>query len=315
VGEYERVRFVVDEASLDCDDLRDEAVRESLGRLMELLSAIREVEPEPVGILSGWGAFMCWRGLDLASVLNSAEVLRRDEGLLLLGLLSKCASIDDDAEDLDPEVSVDGGLRVTSYGIALVHAGMSAAACRGRAVISLSHLGRSEMHTVTRNDQTVDVLFVVDFADERLLWRAIYDLEDVSEAAFFAIAKRAFPELLFAPTLSFRRFQGGYAVRAVVVRHLGALNDNWTAAYAAEAGKAEAISTLMGVDVSRESANTRASEELMRHRDVEFADTVYRCEWHSKLEPHRNRVHFHPASESLAGPLIGIFCDHLPTKG
>src|SRR5262249_54085906 len=33
----------------------------------------------------------------------------------------------------------------------------------------------------------------------------------------------------------------------------------------------------------------------MRSRDVGYGDGVFRCEWHAKLERHRNRVHFTPS--------------------
>ena len=73
------------------------------------------------------------------------------------------------------------------------------------------------------------------------------------------------------------------------------------------------ISSRLGIEVSIEG-NTRSSERLMRHRDVEFRGRVYRCEWHSKLEPNRNRIHFR-VIDGIAETriLIGIFHEHLPT--
>jgi hypothetical protein len=259
---------------------------------------------------------MCWRDDDVATVLNSDEVLGRDERLLLLGLLDKCSPIDDDAQELDPAVSVDGCPVFDSYGIALVHADGSSSDSYGRAVLSLAHRGRSGARNVVRGGRDVAVFFLVDFVDERLFWRSVYELANVPERQFFELAPRAFPNLLFASTLNFGRFAGLYAtVREEVVRHLGALNDTWTVAYVEEAGNSDRISARIGIDVSRESGLTRAAEGLMRQRDVPFHGRKYRCEWHSKLEPDRNRIHFHPAGESIEHPLIGIFCDHLDTGG
>ena len=52
----------------------------------------------------------------------------------------------------------------------------------------------------------------------------------------------------------------------------------------------------------------------MRLRDVEYGGEVYRCEWHSKLEPHRNRIHFHViGGKGEPEVLIGIFHEHLAT--
>jgi len=308
------IRFVVDEASLDLDALDAQSVGDALRRLSQVLLALRRFKSEATGIISGWGGVPCWRGGDLASVLSVDQPLDRDDRLLLLGLLNKCVHIDDDAESLNPEVSVDGSPYAESYGIALSHEAVCGTVPECRAVISLAHLDRCGLHTVTRDDKVAEVVFVVDAADERWLWRAAYELEDISEASFFQVARRAFPSLTFFPTLSFTKFEGSYrSVRAEVVRHLGALNDDWTPVYSEMNGNAEQISTRIGIDVSRESSRTRASERVMRLRDVELNGQGYRCEWHSKLGPHRNRIHFHPGDESLGGPLIGIFCDHLDT--
>ena len=73
------------------------------------------------------------------------------------------------------------------------------------------------------------------------------------------------------------------------------------------------LDTLLGIEVSIEG-NTRNSESLMRLRDVEFRGQTHRCEWHSKIEPHRNRIHF-CVIDNMAETriLIGIFTEHLPT--
>jgi hypothetical protein len=281
-----------------------------------LLAALRDARTERIGILSGWGSLACWRGADLATVLTSDEPLERDERLLLLGLLAKCVHIDAAAEDLDPTVSVDAGPAFDSYGIALVHAGLVAAPARASAVVSLAHCRGGGNHSVSCAGIEVDACFVVDFVDERLFWRLVYVVEDVAESRFFDLAVRAFPDLLFADSLTFRRFEGAYAdVRDDVVLHLGALNDGWTTVYVQEAGNSDRISARLGIALSRESARTRAGEALMRLRDVEFEGRMYRCEWHTKLEPHRNRIHFHPADNSISRPLIGLFVNHLDTEG
>ena len=73
------------------------------------------------------------------------------------------------------------------------------------------------------------------------------------------------------------------------------------------------ISSRLGIQISIEG-NTRGSGRLMRLRDVEFRGQVYRCEWHSKLEPNRNRIHFQ-VIDGIAETkiLIGIFHEHLAT--
>jgi hypothetical protein len=58
-------------------------------------------------------------------------------------------------------------------------------------------------------------------------WRTLYALEKIGEAEFFDLANRAFPQLIFNPDLTFRRFDGGYQdLLPEVVRHLAVLNDH-----------------------------------------------------------------------------------------
>ena len=123
-----------------------------------------------------------------------------------------------------------------------------------------------------------------------------------------------FPRLVFAAGLSFRNFQGAYrTLRPQVVRHLGRINDEFPEVYAEERGMSNQISSRLGIEVSIEG-NTRGSQSLMRQRDVEFCGQVYRCEWHSKIERHRNRIHFHVIDGTPEKKiLIGIFHEHLAT--
>lgn len=62
----------------------------------------------------------------------------------------------------------------------------------------------------------------------------------------------------------------------------------------------------LGVDVSPESPKTRTSEKLMSKRDVDYDGKVFRCEWHAKVERHRNRVHFALPHEALDGRIDAV---------
>lgn len=316
----EKVRFLVDEESLDCNGLSSERLNADLARFADCLVDLRELEAEEeedakrIGLTSGWGTLPCWNGDELAKVLTG-DSIDRDVGALLLGLLDKCTDIDDAAESANPEVTV-AGAAAESYGIAVAHMSQSLNPASALAVVTLAHPGRSGVLIVDSGGLRADVAFVTDATDERWLWRLMFEVEDVPEGQFFTVARRAFPGLWFAPSLTFSRFDGEYReIRPEVVRHLSCLDEGWTEIYEEENGNAERITPRLGIDVSRESGKTRASAGLMRARDVQFEGTSYRCEWHSKIERHRNRIHFHPAGDGLSRPLIGIFCNHLPTEG
>jgi hypothetical protein len=65
--------------------------------------------------------------------------------------------------------------------------------------------------------------------------------------------------------------------------------------------------------VSRESVKTHSNNSAMRLRDVEFNGDKITCEWHTKLRPEIDRIHFAFGGSCGDKILIGIFVDHLPT--
>ena len=306
-------RFVVDEHALVLLDTPVNQREEVLLSLTDELGELRS-SGECFGVLSGWGTFDCVEGLNVADALNGGASFDRDICLLLLGLLGKSSNWDE-----DPDVAIDSGVTVDGqpgigYGVAWAH--QSVLARQGVAVVTVPQRFSPGLHGVEAGEDSsrADVYFVVSADDHRGFFRTIYELEDVSEEAFFDFASRAFPNMLFAEGIDFRRFEGTYReLRGPVVFHLAQLHDRFAEAHRAENGRSERVSTRLGIDVSIEGT-TRSSERLMGLREVEFNGRGYRCEWHSKIEGHRNRIHFHPGDETTGGRiLVGIFHKHLPT--
>ena len=152
------------------------------------------------------------------------------------------------------------------------------------AVVTLTHRPYRGVQGVTANKLTVELHFVAEPADHPPFYRSICLIENLGEEEFLRMAERAFPQLRFAEGLTFRRFEGSYQdLFPSVVRHLGALNDRFVEAYRLEGGHSGRISTRVGIDVSIEGSQTRASESLMKQRDAVFEGKTYRCEWHSKM--------------------------------
>jgi hypothetical protein len=172
--------------------------------------------------------------------------------------------------------------------------------------------------TTTSEIGSAELFFFTDTSALPLFWRTLFEIEEVAESDFFDLAYHAFPSLAFNSTLNFRRFDGAYRdIRPRVVTHLAVLNDNFLAAHRAANGIAQqieaALASLGCAGVSPESPRTHRSEHLMRQRDVDHKGNVVRCEWHTKLEPHRNRIHFAFGGFLNNKILIGIFVDHLDT--
>lgn len=306
-------RFVVDEGALSLNDVPHTDREDCLTALIDQLDALR-VSGEPTQIMEDWGGVECLNGNDVAESLVQCLVLDRDQSFRLLSLLDRCeAWRRRTAAIVNSELIVDGST-CESQGIWWAY-NRSILQYR-TAVITTSLRFATGVHCVDRPSQPlpVDIYFSASSEDHPGFFRLLYEWEDVSESEFFERARLAFPRLVFASDISFRKFQGAYrTLRARVVYHLGRINDRFPEVYAAENGMPHQISSRLGIEVSIEG-HTRRSERLMRQRDVEFGGQVYRCEWHSKIEPHRNRIHFH-VIDGTGEPrvLIGIFHEHLAT--
>ena len=200
-------RFVVDEHVLVLDETPANERESFLVSLTDELFALRS-SGECFEILSGWGWLDCMDGLNVADALTGGTSLDPDICRLLLGLLSKSRNWDE-----DPAVAVDSGVVVDGepcigYGIAWAR--QSVVAHQGVAVVTAPQRFLPGLHGVATSEESslADVYFVVSSDDHKGFFRTIYELEDIPEEAFFELAARAFPELLFAEGLNFREFQG-----------------------------------------------------------------------------------------------------------
>ena len=306
-------RFVVDEGALSLDGVPQGQRGDSLIALIDQLDALR-VSGERVQLLEDWGAVECLGGNDVADTLARYQVLDRDLSLRLLTLLDQCVAWRwSAAVAVDSQVVVDASL---CEGAGIAWAREQTIHEKWTAVVTTPHRFPSGVHSVNHSSQSlaVNVYFAVSTEDHHGFFRLLYEWEDVPDSEFFELAILAFPRLLFAPDVDFRKFQGAYrTLRPQVVDHLGRINDSFPEVYAAENGMPNEISSRLGIEVSIEG-NTRSSERLMRQRDVAFHGRVYRCEWHSKLEPRRNRIHFRVIEVNAETKiLIGIFHEHLTT--
>ena len=306
-------RFLVDEGALSLDHVPQGEREDSLIALLDQLDAVR-VSRERVQLLENWGAIECLGEDDVAETMVNCQVLDRDQSLRLLTLLDQCVAWSRPAAvDADSEIIVDG---TPCQGDGIAWAREKAILKNWTAVVTTPRRFAAGVHSVDKSAQSlpVDVYFTVSTEDHPGFFRLLYEWEDVSESDFFERARLAFPRLVFAADITFRKFQGAYrTLRPKVVDHLGRINDRFPEVYAAEKGMPNEVSSRLGIQVSIEG-NTRSSERLMRLRDVEFRGQVYRCEWHSKLEPNRNRIHFLVIDgRAETKILIGIFHEHLAT--
>ncbi|MBF0613452.1 MAG: hypothetical protein HQL55_20260 [Magnetococcales bacterium] len=68
-------------------------------------------------------------------------------------------------------------------------------------------------------------------------------------------------------------------------------------------------------EISPESPSTHANKTAMNNREITHNGKNMSCQWHLKLERHRDRIHFcwETNARGENNIIIGIFTEHLPT--
>ncbi|MDX2340766.1 hypothetical protein NJC10_03610 [Micrococcus sp. M4NT] len=99
-----------------------------------------------------------------------------------------------------------------------------------------------------------------------------------------------------------------------LIRHLSVLNDFGVEIfnnYSVASDRSARLGSL-GVEASAESPNTRKNRKAWAQRLFNFPNDGgdQRCEWHTKIEPTRGRVHFKVLDDKV---LVGAIVEHLDT--
>ncbi|MGH3251881.1 MAG: hypothetical protein ACRDOI_37505 [Trebonia sp.] len=318
-GPDDVTRVVIDEASFDFRGLSCELIEEHLDIFNDTVQDLRRggvIPRQPEGL----GTFSCTDQFDLDAYLwdGPGEAIERDTRNRFAQLIQKCPEWDPSVP-YGPDVLLGGEGPETAFSVAFALASIRQG--RGVACLVFGGCERRGFLLVSDEKREADVFFFVVPDTLPDFWRGLYVLEKVGEAEFLKLAGRAFPKLTFNPDLTFRRFDGGYQdLLPGIVRHLAVLNDHFLHVYQACNGLPRDVEAALGAvgcpGISPESPKTRGSEPLMKLRDVIYQGRTVRCEWHTKIEPHRNRIHFAPEiSDGTSGSkiFIGIFVDHLKT--
>ena len=153
-------------------------------------------------------------------------------------------------------------------------------------------------------------------------YRDAVELGDFNENSFIANCGRAFPGLFIRQGIEAQigSFTEAFRphMRIKLVKALADLNDLIPKLVAEHRD----IPTLIGhfnaaseFEISPESPRTHKNVAAMRERDADFGVKIIRCEWHLKISPERDRIHFHFGDNEVAKEkiLVGLFCEHLTT--
>ena len=332
-------RFFIEETSFHLEAPPSTAILEQrLQDFIALLEACRD-KGEPIIRSNDLFEIELFPGLSLSDLLFQS---RPEVGLdplvrkTLQIALFRCVEWDSPSRPPPaPQVQING-TPCEAATVALVHALLEEA--HGAACLCLGlRAERSGTLEVRGGGAARQLHFVTSRAMLPGFYRSLFELEDLAADAYMNNAAHAFPEIAFAPGLSaqFSRFRAHYRdVRPEVTRHLAALNDHFQEVYRQADHVPVMTSKLLNsgyhVDATRESDLTRHNAKAMRERDVSVAQVFVagrkvpvtigrpvRCEWHTKIKPTADRIHFHPGDAQVAGGrlFVGLFHERLSGRG
>jgi hypothetical protein len=161
--------------------------------------------------------------------------------------------------------------------------------------------------------------YVGDQATAVRFYRDAPELGNFTERQYVENFDRAFPQLHFRANIAddLDKFSGPYrAMRPTLTKAFADLNDILPhLLYLKLPGQqiAQQFSASSSFSISPESPQTHRDLKAMRERDVIFGKVTVRCEWHLKIQPDRDRIHFHFGVAGTGGGkiLIGKLCYHL----
>ncbi|MCX2564707.1 hypothetical protein [Acetobacter thailandicus] len=196
-------------------------------------------------------------------------------------------------------------------------------------------LGDAKIVSTTTLTESTLVHFVSDEMSRKTFWRDAIVLvgDDLKDLQFYA--SHAYPNLYFVDNVinNAAKLVGGYnALRDRVKNALAVLDDwgEWIFKHPPPAIKPSERQqsdpdtlpnkqiiqrrlTAMKLEAAPENPNVRCKRVSREARETVLSGKVLYCEWHIKLEPHQNRIHFHaPVSVSDNKVVIGMIDKHLP---
>lgn len=170
-------------------------------------------------------------------------------------------------------------------------------------------------------------LTVVVVSNEALLWfvalpghfesyfRWLIEETTTSPEEMEALAKSAFRNLEFIPGIfqGIKQMSKPYkAISRAIVKHLAILSDNGERIFRGPRERVSAEFGSLGIEISDENGNTKSNQKARRARIRIVEAEVRIFWWHTKLEPHQDRIHICPEKLREGGRiLVGIFCRHL----
>lgn len=262
-------------------------------------------------------------GVELCDLLYKPELglLDNDDRLLLMNTLNRCIGLDGvDFEIPNGEVRL-AGKPVESE--ATLFAISKALTKEAIGVIHPKPLERLGPLEATVGELSTKLFHVGLALPLEKFYRFMMAFEEVNQSEFSKWTNFAFERLRFAlnPSSQIGRFRQRYQnIREEIIKHLSAINDEFVSMLIAGRKLSDicnSVGAKCGVEISPESPNTHRNKSAMKEREVDFEGKTVVCEFHSKLTPTHDRIHFSPVlretQDKRTYVVVGPFAEHLTT--
>ncbi|MEO8496980.1 MAG: hypothetical protein ABI614_18065 [Planctomycetota bacterium] len=313
------VGFCIDETKfVNVDDLTT-----VVQRLNELLSTIHNRQGQQVYKSPNLDYIEIVEGVELCSLLYNGglRLLDQDDRMLLIAALNRCVGLDSlEFEIPDGEVSIAGESVESETVLFAIAKALSKEAIGIIHPKPVERLGPLEATVGAHSTQVFHVGLSLPLEE---FYRFMISLEEVSRQDFPKWTSFAFERLRFAldPGSQIGRFKQKYeAIRDDIIKHLSAINDEFVSMLVEGEQLADVCNRIKaecGVNISTESPKTHGNASAMKEREVVFEGSRIVCEFHSKLTPTHDRIHFSPTlrKDKHERPylVIGPFAEHLKT--
>lgn len=203
----------------------------------------------------------------------------------------------------------------------------------GRAVACLS-MRRNGIYPTASKMGVADVHWVTDEKSSLEFWRTAISVEGDSYESLRRLAPHAYPSLYIYSDVwaGLHRLSGGYLThRNEIKRHLEVFDDYGAWAFmcptpALDPNDLAVFEQLQApsnqvierrfvgfnIDIAPEKPNVYRSPSCRRAREIKIGNSTLYCEWHARIQSHKNRIHVHaPVSESGGKFIVAIVHEHL----
>ncbi len=314
------VRFCIEETSFNLGS--DEHLIELTENFTRLMVKLHDEDNQEIMRWSQLEFETVFPGIELVDLMYNEEKSPLDKELriLLIQVLTRCRHWDDEFESVEATFDI-GGSDINGKSLAYIYEQVKQK--RAVSCVCLNKYGHPVgCREVRKASEQMKIHFVTGQKTLLAFYRDVAEIESLNEKEFIRHGNLAFPQLYFVPDIDkqFRKFRQSYPeVRPVVTRHLSVLNDHFQEIYEECSYKSDCLirrfQSGWDISISQESPKTKKNKKATRQREVTAEGIFLRCEWHTKLTPTYDRIHFHQGMPGILKGriIIGIFAEHLGT--